>query len=89
MARAAAADAPHLLARIYINELGFAQRLQVNAHVAVAFGGGVAAAPHALASGRQSLGGACVGGFDDMIRVGLVGKRHNVADDKFDACCAL
>ena len=89
VATTAAADDPHLLARIYINELGFAQRLQVNAHVAVAFGGRVAAAPHALASGRQSLGGACIGGFDDMIRVGLVGKRHNVADHKFDACCAL
>ncbi len=88
-ATTAAADDPHLLARVYINELGFAQRLQVNSHVAVAFGGGVAAAPHALASGRQSLGAACVGGFDDMIRVGLVGERHNVADHKFDACCAL
>ena len=79
----------HLLARVYVYEFSLAQRLEVDAHISEAFGRGVAAAPHALASGRQSLGGACVGGFDDMIRVALVGKRHNVADHKFDACCAL
>ncbi len=79
----------HLLAGVYVNELCLAKRLQVNAHVAVAFGRGVAAAPHSPTRGEQALCRACVGGFDESIRVALVCERHDVAHHKLDARRAL
>ena len=79
----------HLLAGVYVYELGLAQRLQVDAHVAVAFGRGVAAAPYSPTRGGETLCRACVGGLDKSIRVTLVRERHDVAHHKLDARSAL
>ncbi len=59
--------------------------MQVDAHVAVTFGGGVAAAPHALLRRQETLGRACVGGLYESIRVALVAQRHDVTDDELYA----
>jgi hypothetical protein len=79
----------HLLARVYVYEFSLAQRLKVDAHISEAFGRGVAAAPHSLPRRQQALGGACIGSLNKRICMAVVGQRHDVTDDEFDACRAL
>ena len=79
----------HLLARVYVYEFSLAQRLEVDAHISEAFGRGVAAAPHSLPRRQQALGGACIGSLNKCTCMAVIGERHYVANDEFDACRAL
>jgi hypothetical protein len=79
----------HLLARVYVYEFSLAQRLEVDAHISEAFGRGVAAAPHSLPRRQEALGGACIGSLNKRTCMAVVGDRHYVTDDEFDACRAL